>query len=554
MSDRDPVATGDDALAEGRWADARDRFQAQLLDAETAEARFGLAMALWWLGENRACVDHCGQAYRLFRASGQTQNAAQCAVWLAITYKANFANFAAANGWLGRAERLLAPFDPGPLHGWLAVARAYRMSDLVTAEVLTERAVQLARIAGDVDLELVALSQLGLVRVASGDTDAGFALIDEAMAATLAGERSTLETVVYTCCDMLNACELASDLARATQWCEVADGFARRYGCPFLYAECRIYYGSVLVANGRWDEAERELGAGARITAGTCPALHAKALARLGHLRLRQGRLEEAEQLLVSLDQSIEVEAEASVLAAALSLARGDVPATSRLLEDRLRHVEHHRSHLAQGLDLLVDAYIAAGRFDEAAGAAARLAATAAAADSRQIDALAAGGRGRVLLASGQPAAVPLEDALRMWSSLALPFEVARARFDLARAVAGDRPEAAVDHARRALTAFEELGATVDADRVAALLRSLGVVPRTGPKGVGVLTTREREVLELLEAGLSNPEIAARLSISRKTASHHVSSILTKLGLRNRAEAAARAATVLRAPAKPDGG
>jgi DNA-binding CsgD family transcriptional regulator len=66
-----------------------------------------------------------------------------------------------------------------------------------------------------------------------------------------------------------------------------------------------------------------------------------------------------------------------------------------------------------------------------------------------------------------------------------------------------------------------------------------------GPKRVGVLSVREREVLRLLGAGLSNPEIAQRLHVSRKTAAHHVSSILAKLGLRNRAEAAAQAVALL---------
>ena len=116
-----------------------------------------------------------------------------------------------------------------------------------------------------------------------------------------------------------------------------------------------------------------------------------------------------------------------------------------------------------------------------------------------------------------------------------------------ARGRKGDR-ERAEASLRTARAHFLEVGAQRLVAEVDGLLDALTVNNRPSPRGAS-LSGREREVAELVAAGLSNRQIARRLVISEKTAAHHVGSILNKLGFGTRAEIAAY---VARLPVAPD--
>ena len=536
------LETGQEALEAGGWEAAREAFAAALEREESPEALFGLGEALLWLGETDETVRLQERAYAGFRRRPDPVNAAIAAMNLFFLHRVSLGNVAASRGWLGRLERLVEAHDLEPLRGWAVLLRAVNRgeADPPAGEALARRSLEAGRRDGDIDLELCALAQVGALAVEAGRVEEGFALLDEAMAGALGGEGQRLDTILITSCTMIACCSRAAQVRRAAQWIRAGDDFVRRYGSPHVFTVCRLHSGNVLLATGRWAEAEAQLEDAIQGSRRAEPALFAEALAKLAELRLAQGRVEEAAGLLAGFeDRPTSVRAMAAV-----HLARGEPARAAALLRRRLRAVGDSTLESAPLVELLAEAEGAMGARRTARSRARRLSEAGAAAGCEVMAAFAERTMGRTEGPRARAAAVRhLEWALDAFGRLEMPLEAGRCHLLLARAQGEREREAAIAEARSALAAFDALGAARDADAAAAFLRSLGARAgrAAGARGLGALSPRELDVLALLGAGLSNRAIAERLYLTRKTVEHHVRSVLAKLDLANRAEAAAYA-------------
>jgi ATP/maltotriose-dependent transcriptional regulator MalT len=521
------------ALEAGDWTGARDAF-APFLDEGLPEALDGYGLSIWFLRQPEEGIEYRQRACVAYGERGECDRAAQLAVWVshqwAIAGRASL-----SNGWLARAERVLEGHDDCSGAGWVMAEHARRTTGEDSIR-RAQRAVEIARSCGDDDLEVYSLSVLGAAEVDAGRFDDGMFRLEEAMAAASAGRIRDPHTLGSAYCNLILACTAAGDWDRASEWCAHVDEHATRCEIMPLHGSCRTVHAEVLVASGRWQEAEAALAdaleAPARYYAGSEPAA-----AALAQLRVRQGRLAEAGRLLVDREEH-----PAALLALAeLRLAEGEPRVAAALIDRGLATAADQPLVRARLLAPHVDAYLAGGELDRARAAADALHDLAGAVGSDVVSGWAELAAARVALAADDPTVAHehARRALDTFGRLAMPYDAARARLELARAVGDERRELAVEEARTALVAFRALGAARDHDAAAALLRALGVGSGPGARADADLTNRERQVLELLAQGMSNAQIAATLVISEKTAGHHVSHILAKLGVSNRAQAAA---------------
>jgi DNA-binding NarL/FixJ family response regulator len=529
-----------EAIHRGEWANAHAAARQSLAEAETPEALEVLGLACWWLSDISTLFESRERAYRLYVDAGAVQRAARIAVWLDWDYRAFRGAPAVAAGWLRRARRLLEAMPDCAEFGWLLMreADAQLARDAMAAAHGAEAAAALGRKHGDLDLEYTALSLEGLALVAAGRVEAGMQLLDEATTAVVAGDFHDRSQAGVTCCHLISACELVRDFERAEQWCHRVRDFCQTWDHPPLFAVCRTQYAGVLIASGRWHEAETEVTSAMSELEAMRPGWIGLGILQLAELRRRQGRLDDATRLF----ERIAAWPPAWLGLGYVALERGQHADAERHGRRFLRRVSRgDHTARAAALELVT---LAAAR-----GSAPRIASQ----ELAELEALAAAvaapallgsvglARGEALAFTGaSSAAVPvLEQAIAHFEQAGVGYDALRAQLALSASLDACGQHEAAEAERQAVirsgTALgaESLVAQATAGTQASPASTKPLATRFGV----TITARERDVLALMVTGRTNRQIAERLAVSQHTVHRHVANVFSKLGVSSRSAA-----------------
>jgi len=538
-----PVERGWSCLKNREWPEARAAFQEAVdLDPSSGSAWEGLGAAAMFLDDGAGSRKAHERAYREYLERGDFRGAARVAIQLALYHDAYRGELAIASGWFERARSLLATVPPSPEHAWLAFWKAHLdihvHGEVARGEPSLEEALRLSEQTGPgTELELMMRGLRGLMAISEGAIDEGLRRLDEATAAVTAEKLPTPQTIGWTYCYVLDACENVRDIDRASQWIDRAFEMERDLGIQHLMGACREHYIGILTWRGDYAGAERQIESMRREVEGIAPMFVARSDIRLGEIRRRQGRLEEAAALLEP-----QVAKPSAMLSLAwLALDRGSPRLAVDLIERYFRRVsDGDRIRRLQRLDVLTRATIALGDTRAARAALDAHGEVVRRSATPMMQAAACELQGLVRVAEGDldEGRKLLEDAVDGYSLTRAPYEGLVARLALGDVLkALGRADSAEGVLHAALSGAREIGATRLAQRASDALAG----ERAERRPTALLTEREIEVLALVAQGISNQEIGERLFISAYTVKRHIANILNKLDLPTRAAAAAYA-------------
>jgi DNA-binding CsgD family transcriptional regulator len=373
-----------------------------------------------------------------------------------------------------------------------------------------ERAITLARQLEATDILVHALNNLGTAETFNGN-EAGWAKLEQSLELALAHDMREHAARAYT--NIASVAVTYRNYQRAMSALTAGIAYTTEYELDSWGLYMRGWRVWANFEQGQWDQAADEAQAVLRSSPATA-IIRLPALTALGHLRARRGDpgswalLDEAHALAQETGEFQRMGPVAWARAEAAWLA-GDAAQTRTEAEAGFRLAQGYPHNIWSLGELAFWLW--------------------------RVDALV-----EKPLPLAQPYALHLAGNWRAaaaeWERLGCPYEQARALAD------GDAPAQL-----QALAIFEKLGARPAADVLRQQMQAAGVrgIPR-GPRSATQqnpfgLTPRQMAVLVLLAEGMSNNEIAARLTVSPRTVEHHLTAVFTKLNVNSRQEALALA-------------